>query len=80
MNNIEILEDYLDKQDRKFVSEYRLMILEAIENLIQRNKDLEQILELMSKSLDNISYDQLPIAIEELKFWKKLKNKGVNNE
>ena len=40
----------------------------AIENLIQRNKDLEQILELMSKSLDNISYDQIPIAIEELKF------------
>ena len=43
MNDIEILEDYLDKQDRKFVSEYRLMILEAIENLIRRNKDLEQI-------------------------------------
>lgn len=43
MIDIEILEDYLDKQDRKFVSEYRLMILEAIENLIQRNKDLEQI-------------------------------------
>ena len=42
-DDIEILEDYLDKQDRKFVSEYRLMILEAIENLIQRNKDLEQI-------------------------------------
>lgn len=39
--DIKILEDYLDKQDRKYVSEYRLMILQAIENLIERNKELE---------------------------------------
>lgn len=42
MNNIEILEEYLDKQDRKFVSEHRLMILQAIENLIQENKELKK--------------------------------------
>lgn len=47
--NIKILEEYLDKQDRKFVSEYRLMILQAIENLIARNKELEK---QMGKDLD----------------------------
>lgn len=40
--DIKVLEEYLDKQDRKFVSEYRLMILKAIENLIARNKELEE--------------------------------------
>lgn len=30
MEDIKILEEYLDKQDRKLVSEYRLMILQAI--------------------------------------------------
>lgn len=29
MNNIKILEEYLDKQDGKFVSEHRLMILKG---------------------------------------------------
>ena len=70
MNDIEILEWvcinklYIDTHNE---CDYH-NIHTAIENLIQRNKDLEQILELMSKSLDNISYDQIPIAIEELKF------------
>lgn len=46
---------------------------------IQRNKDLEQILELTSKSLDNISYDQMPIAIEELlNLYNKEKEKNKN--
>ena len=42
MNNIDILEEYLDKQDRKYVSEYRLMILNAIETLISENKELKE--------------------------------------
>lgn len=40
--DIKILEEYLDKQDRKFVSEYRLMILQAADNLIARYKELEK--------------------------------------
>lgn len=54
MNNIEILEEYLDKQDGKFVSEHRLMILEAIENLIQENKELK---ERINKSIEFINDD-----------------------
>lgn len=44
MNNedIKVLEEYLDKQDRKFVSEYRLALLQAIENLIKGYKELEE--------------------------------------
>lgn len=49
MNNIKVLEEYLDKQDRKFVSEHRLMILEAIEYLIKENKELKK---QMGKDLD----------------------------
>ena len=43
--DIKILEEYLDKQDRKFVSEHRLMILQAVENLITRYKELQKQLE-----------------------------------
>lgn len=77
MNDIEILEEFIkyfeaEATQRKYRRNISITVgeddIEAIENLIQRNKDLEQILELMSKSLDNISYDQIPIAIEELKF------------
>lgn len=42
--DIKILESYLEQQDRKFVSEYRLKFLQAIENLINRNKELEETL------------------------------------
>ena len=41
--DIKVLEDFLDKQDRKFVSKDRLNFLQAIENLINKNKELETI-------------------------------------
>lgn len=54
-------------------------LLDLYNKEIQRNKDLEQILELTSKSLDNISYDQMPIAIEELlNLYNKEKEKNKN--
>ena len=77
MNDIEIIKDiiYSDNGAKmEYIDIDNILdnecenFIQAIENLIQRNKDLEQILELTSKSLDNISYDQIPIAIEELKF------------
>ena len=40
--DIKILENYLEQQNRKFVSEDRLKFLQAIEHLIARNKELEQ--------------------------------------
>jgi HD superfamily phosphohydrolase len=36
---MKFLEDYLDKEDRKFVSEYRLMFLESIDRLIKYIKE-----------------------------------------
>ena len=36
-HNIKILEEYLDKQDRKFVSPKKLSFLRAIENIIEDN-------------------------------------------
>lgn len=41
--HIEILEKYLSKQDRKFVSENRFKFLKAIENLIDKVKEDENI-------------------------------------
>lgn len=37
--DIKILENYLDGQDRKFVSEYRLKFLTALENLLNQHKE-----------------------------------------
>lgn len=39
----------------------------AIENLINKYKEYEQCLEVTSQALNNIAYDQIPIAIEDLK-------------
>lgn len=73
MNNIEILEEYLKnlkltpeellKSDEiiKFI-EYKE--IQAIENLIQENKELKEVLEKVSKDLDNIVYDQIPIEMQ----------------
>lgn len=90
--DIKILEEYLDKQDRKFVSEYRLMILQAIENLIARNKELEVKLKLSKELyydackclLDTIDKSKVREKIEEekdgikrdLKNIKKIKDEG----
>lgn len=41
--HIEILEKYLSKQDGKFVSENRFKFLKAIENLIDKVKEDENI-------------------------------------
>ena len=62
--DIKILEEYLDKQDRKFVSEHRLMILQAVENLIAGYKKLEENKELKSDNyeLNNRINDLLDLA------------------
>ena len=41
--DIKILNDYLDENDKKFVKPKRLKFLQAIENLINKNKELEEI-------------------------------------
>ncbi len=40
--DIKILNDYLDENDKKFVKPKRLKFLQAIENLINKNKELEK--------------------------------------
>ena len=39
---------------------------QAIENLIKGYRELEECLEVTSKSLNNVAYDQIPIAIQDL--------------
>lgn len=54
--DIKIVQDYLEQQDRKFVSEHRLMFLHSIENiladrerLIKENKKNTDTLEILNK-------------------------------
>ena len=47
--DIKILNDYLDENDRKFVKPKRLKFLQAIENLINKYKEQEKIIKLMTK-------------------------------
>lgn len=71
MNEEEIIKNIKEMIQWSDHNTYKIALqglLDLYNKEIQRNKDLEQILELTSKSLDNISYDQIPIAIEELKF------------
>ena len=40
---------------------------QALENLIKGYRELEECLEVTSKSLNNVAYDQIPLAIQDLK-------------
>lgn len=69
MNNIEILEElkarlklYKKSTDVQFT--FTKSDIQAIENLIQENKELKEVLEKVSKDLDNIAYDQIPIEMQ----------------
>ena len=74
MNNIEILENYVkelneNKKNHKLAystgfGKYWSDFGKAIENLIQENKELKEVLEKVSKDLDNIAYDQIPIEMQ----------------
>lgn len=65
--DIKFLEEYLDKEDRKFVSEYRLMFLKSIENLIKYIKE-ESIpsAEVEAKIEEKITYIGKLYAEDEL--------------
>lgn len=47
--DIELLNDYLEENDRKLVTSKRLKFLQAIENLITKYKEQEKIIELMAE-------------------------------
>lgn len=73
MNNIEILEEFIkyfeaEATQRKYRRNISITVgeddIEAIENLIQENKELKEVLEKISKDLDNIAYDQIPIEMQ----------------
>ena len=60
--DIKILNDYLDKNDGKLVSKKRFKFLQAIENLINENKEQEKMIELMAKGL--FGYANLGVLID----------------
>lgn len=74
--DIKILERYIKEQE-EFKKQFNLEEIEdgtegqrrlqAIGNLIKEYKEYEECLEVVSKALDNVAYDQMPIAITEMK-------------
>lgn len=54
--DIKILNDYLDENDKKFVKPKRLKFLQAIENLINKNKEQEKIIELMTEYIKETDF------------------------
>lgn len=81
---VKFLEEYLDKEDRKFVSEYRLMFLKSIETLINYIKEEsipKAVVEDKFKELKKVVTDY-PETNEEigeraqLKILQEILNKG----
>lgn len=65
--DIKILESYLEQQDRKFVSEYRLEFLQAIENLLKENEKNEKAKKyIIKKQSIQYKYALSKIECEEL--------------
>ena len=56
--DLKTLNDYLDENDRKFIEPKRLKILQAIENLINKHKEQEKMIELMSKDIAHNGFDE----------------------
>ena len=47
-------------------------LIKAYKELEEENTELKECLEVTSKALDNVAYDQIPIAIEDLTIPKSL--------
>jgi hypothetical protein len=63
---MENLIEELTKVNPSNLSEEGLKLFNKINEIIDRNKEMEECLEATSQVLDNIAYDQIPIAIKEL--------------
>ena len=50
--DIKILKSYLEQQDRKFVTEYRLNFLKAIENILADRERLEKELKIKNGDIE----------------------------
>lgn len=59
-SNIRVFNKTIDEQNKK------------IKELEEENKELKECLEVTSKALDNVAYDQIPIAIADLMIPKAL--------
>lgn len=62
--DIKILEDYLEQQDRKFVTEYRLQFLQAIENILADRERLIKNEEIQKDNYQMLSESVSSIAKE----------------
>lgn len=55
--DLKILNDYLDENDKKFVKPKRLKFLQAIENLINKYKELEEQIEEYKLDVKEATYE-----------------------
>jgi hypothetical protein len=55
---IKILNDYLDGNDGKLVSKKRFKFLQAIENLMNKYKEQEKVIELMAEDIAHNGFDE----------------------
>lgn len=63
----------------KKISEANEHLIKAYKELEEENTELKECLEVTSKALDNVAYDQIPIAIEDLTIPKSLVEEKILN-
>ena len=64
--DIKILNDYLDENDGKLVSKKRFKFLQAIENLVNKHKEQEKMIELMAFELATEDENYLYRSIDDI--------------
>ena len=83
---INLCNEELDNKDENVTAVLDLTDLLSLRNLIKAYKELEEentevkeCLEVTSKALDNVAYDQIPIAIADLMIPKALVEEKILN-
>lgn len=77
MENLEVVEK-LTPYGRKAIKYWVTKLLKGNKEKDKQIIELNKYLERISQDLDNVAIDQIPIAIAELKYQNKLKNKQIH--
>lgn len=77
MENLEVVEK-LTPYGRKAIKYWVTKLLKENKEKDKQIIELNKYLERISQDLDNVAIDQIPIAIAELKYQNKLKNKQID--
>lgn len=77
MENLEVVEK-LTPYGRKAIKYWVTKLLKENKEKDKQIIELNKYLERISQDLDNVAIDQIPIAIAELKYQNKLKNKQIH--